>query len=179
LALDREEARLDKVDTLEKLPAWKLILLGCFIWMAPYIFAWFTLKAKYPRWYRAASFAYMLLLTAGAVAMVIMGGDRWPINVENRSREDIEFIYKHREFDYWSSPIEIEKSKSTNLDLFHFMRDVQGIHIREGSKVYSLSVNSLRRVQAVCFDKMDCYLTYWGNGLIETGRKPVGGAPSN
>lgn len=152
---------------------WHLILIGCGIYVAPYVFAWFTLREGYPRWYRILSFVYGGLLIAGVSAMILYGGDRWPVSVDNRTANPVQIVYKHRDYESWSVPFDILPDRAINLSRSHFLKDVQGLRISEGGKWYIISPASLAKMHNACAGNVDCNLTYWGHGKIETTLEPT------
>lgn len=162
-------------DVNERPALWKLLLLGLGIYVAPYIFVWFTLKQGYPKWYRIVSFSYAAILTSLFVVFIFLGGDRWPLTVDNRAHIAIRFTYLHKDYDHWSAPIDIGSGTATRLALFHFLKDVKGITISEGAKSYSLSSSSLEKFRRICPGETDCYITYWGGGRVQVSLEPTTG----
>jgi len=156
-------------------PWWMLILLGLGIYVAPYIFAWFTLKPGYPRWYKIVSFVYMIFLVVSLGIFVSFGGDRWPTTIDNRATSDIVFRYKHVNYPYWSTQTHLKSGQAAPLSLFHFLKDIQGLKISEQGRIYTLSADALRRFQAICAEKSDCFLLYKGNGNIIANKRPTWG----
>jgi len=73
-------------DTPRK-PLWMLVLLGLGIYIAPYIFAWFTLRPGYPRWYTIVSFTYAAFLVVSVSLFVYSAGYRSPPTIDNGSSE--------------------------------------------------------------------------------------------
>jgi hypothetical protein len=156
-------------------PLWVLILLGFGMYVAPYVFAWFTLKPGYPRWYMIVSFVYTVILVVSVAIFVSFGGDRWPTTIDNRSQSNIVFRYKHIDYADWSAPSGLEGGRAMPLSLFHFLKDIQALSISERGKTYTLSGNALRRFQAICAGKSDCFLVYKGNGNLVANKKPTQG----
>jgi FtsH-binding integral membrane protein len=75
-------------------PVWKLLLLAAGIYVAPYIFAWFTLRDGYSTTWRVVSFTYAILLLASVVALVVFNphrprGEIIHGNSVSRSEKDI------------------------------------------------------------------------------------------
>ena len=149
-----------------KPPIWQRLLLAVGIYIAPYIFAWITLREGYSRTWRIISFGWAILLVTSVVLFLAVGGDSWPIQFQNRSGSSIKFQYLHKDYSYWSAELAFAPGAQSRLARDHWFRDVRGLRVFDGVNVYSASPAALVAFHNVCDRASVCVLSYLGKGRL-------------
>lgn len=115
------------------------------------------------------------------LCVLISACDALPTTIDNRSHNNIEFAWHHRDYNKWSAPFELAAGKALPLALNHYAEDLVGIRISDGSHTYVLTPEAIARLQTYCSRGAlerefnvggDCWLTYHGGGLVTVSRHP-------
>jgi len=110
--------------------------------------------------------------------------DAWPTTVDNRSGSTIQFTWYHGAYDHWSAPFDLPRGKAMPFALDHRAADFAGVHIQDGRHTYALTPEAIARLHHICsrsaVDRSlslggNCWLTYYGNGLVTVSRQAAPG----
>ena len=107
---------------------------------------------------------------------LLAGCDAWPTVVDNQTHSEVSVRYLHKDYDHWSATFPVSAGKAMRLARAHWIQDIDGIRLRDGSRSYFLSGKTLRRLDSACPSNEiarnlsvagDCYLIYLGQGRIQ------------
>ena len=145
---------------------WQRVLLAIGIYVAPYIFAWVTLREGYSRVWRVISFSWAILLLTFVMLFLVVGGDSWPIQFQNRTGNLVRLQYLHKDYGYWSAELPLEPGAQSQLARGHWFKDVRGLRVFDGATVYSASPTVLSDFHKACDQASLCVLSYLGAGRL-------------
>ena len=145
---------------------WQRVLLAIGIYVAPYIFAWVTLGEGYSRTWRVISFCWAILLITSVALFLLLGGDSWPIQFQNRSGNVVRLQYLHKDYSYWSAELPFEPGAQSQLARDHWFKDVRGLRVVDGTDVYSAGPRALADFHKACDRASLCVLSYLGTGRL-------------
>ena len=103
-------------------------------------------------------------------SLALAGCDVWPTVVQNDTRQKISVQYRHKDYDFWSSLIDITPGKATSLARGHWAKDIQGLKFWDDTGVYVMNAKVLNSLHRVCDDAPTCYITYSANGHVRISR---------
>ena len=95
-----------------------------------------------------------------------------PTAVRNESAHDVQFRWRHEDFNDWSVELDLRRGACESLARRHFVAQFTGLAVTEGERYYRLEGAAFRRLQRACprprWDPLvlsgQCEISYLGSG---------------